>query len=327
MLEPLFIKQLLEAKSVLIAGAGGGFDVFCGLPLFFALKERGIPVNLASLSFSFRHQEMTGRKLGTNIVQVTAQSRGNEYYFPEGYLTQWLGRKNIPQSIFCIRPTGVRGVMDSYTRLLEELKFDTLVLVDGGIDSIMRGDESRIGTPLEDMCSIVAADRLSVPSKQLVCLGYTAETDVCHASALETMALLIRSGAYMGSLSLSLDAPEVKMFVEACDFVFHEMRGYESVICSSVMAALEGQFGDHHRTRRTVGSKLCINPLMPFYWAFDLEKVARSILYLDEIVETERPIDVGIKIKEFREGTPRRRVPHSPFEYEEPAEVVPTANA
>ncbi|MBX9666055.1 MAG: hypothetical protein K2X93_00495 [Candidatus Obscuribacterales bacterium] len=155
---------------------------------------------------------------------------------------------------------------------------------------------------------------------QLVCLGYTTETDVCHASGLETMALLICSGAFMGSLALSLDAPEVKMFNEACDFVFHEMRGYESVICSSVIA-LEGQFGDFHQTRRTIGSKLCINPLMPFYWAFDVEKVARSILYLNDILDTEKLSEVGSKIKEFGDLTPRRRIPASPFEFEESSET------
>ena len=29
-----FFNELDEAQNILIAGAGGGFDVFCGLPLF-----------------------------------------------------------------------------------------------------------------------------------------------------------------------------------------------------------------------------------------------------------------------------------------------------
>jgi len=106
MLEPPFITELSNAKSVLIAGAGGGFDVFCGLPLFFALKEKGITVNLASLSFSFNQGEVTGEKIGSEIVKVTAKSTGNEYYFPEGYLAQWFCRKRMEQSIYCIRPAG-----------------------------------------------------------------------------------------------------------------------------------------------------------------------------------------------------------------------------
>ncbi|HNM51623.1 MAG TPA: hypothetical protein PKN86_18035, partial [Candidatus Obscuribacter sp.] len=76
MLEPPFLKQLKECKNVLIVGAGGGFDVFTGLPLFFALREAGISVHLANLSFSFRHGEISGRELSRNVVAVTARSRG-----------------------------------------------------------------------------------------------------------------------------------------------------------------------------------------------------------------------------------------------------------
>ena len=41
-----FFNELEKAQSVLIAGAGGGFDVFCGLPLYFALKREGKTVHL-----------------------------------------------------------------------------------------------------------------------------------------------------------------------------------------------------------------------------------------------------------------------------------------
>jgi len=45
-----FIQELEQAKTILIAGAGGGYDVFCGLPLYFSLKRAGKTVHLASLS-------------------------------------------------------------------------------------------------------------------------------------------------------------------------------------------------------------------------------------------------------------------------------------
>ena len=36
-----FFSQLQPAGHVLVAGAGGGFDVFSGLPLYFALRAAG----------------------------------------------------------------------------------------------------------------------------------------------------------------------------------------------------------------------------------------------------------------------------------------------
>jgi hypothetical protein len=48
---PLF-ERVASAERVLIAGAGGGFDVFAGLPLYFALRAAGKQVHLANLSFT-----------------------------------------------------------------------------------------------------------------------------------------------------------------------------------------------------------------------------------------------------------------------------------
>ena len=48
---PLF-EKLGQAKSVLVAGAGGGFDLLSGLPIAFRLRARGVDVNLASLTFT-----------------------------------------------------------------------------------------------------------------------------------------------------------------------------------------------------------------------------------------------------------------------------------
>jgi len=47
---PLF-ETLEPATRVLIAGAGGGFDVYAGLPLAIALRDAGVEVYLANLSF------------------------------------------------------------------------------------------------------------------------------------------------------------------------------------------------------------------------------------------------------------------------------------
>ncbi len=312
MLEPTFIKQLKACKNVLIVGAGGGFDVFAGLPLFFALREAGVSVHLANLSFSFRHGEISGKNIGKNCVEVTARSKGNEYYFPEGYLAQWLSRKRMDQPIYCIRVAPVKELVEAYELLHEQLQFDMMVLVDGGVDSIMRGDESRIGTPLEDMMSLAASLQVDVP-KQLLCLGLGAETDLCHLYALETVAHLIKANAFLGGLMLTGDMPEVKNFVEATEFVFFEMRGYESVICSSVMSALEGHFGDYHRTRRTVGSELWINPLMLLYLAFDVTKVSENVLYFNEISGCESIEQVRKMLRDFREKTEIRKVPPFPM--------------
>ncbi len=46
-------RALLDAERVLIAGAGGGFDVFCGVPLGCALRRAGKEVTHANLTFTY----------------------------------------------------------------------------------------------------------------------------------------------------------------------------------------------------------------------------------------------------------------------------------
>ena len=48
---PLF-EALAGARSILVAGAGGGFDVYAGLPLALALRAQGRTVHLGNLSFA-----------------------------------------------------------------------------------------------------------------------------------------------------------------------------------------------------------------------------------------------------------------------------------
>lgn len=48
------LDHLADSHSILITGIGGGFDLFCGLPLYFHLRERGYEVHLANYSFSER---------------------------------------------------------------------------------------------------------------------------------------------------------------------------------------------------------------------------------------------------------------------------------
>jgi hypothetical protein len=43
-------ERLRGARTVLVAGAGGGYDVLCGVPLVAALEAAGNTVHVASLS-------------------------------------------------------------------------------------------------------------------------------------------------------------------------------------------------------------------------------------------------------------------------------------
>jgi hypothetical protein len=112
--------------------------------------------------------------------------------------------------------------------------------------------------------------------------------------------------------------PEVQKYIQATEFVFEAMPHHPSIVSASVLSALEGHYGDHHRTTRTQGSTLWINPLMTLYWCFHLGPVARRILYLDDVKQTQTCWDVIEAIDAFRNRCDairqRTMIPDSSFD-------------
>jgi hypothetical protein len=310
MLRQPFFAALDGAQRILIAGAGGGFDVFCGLPLYFALRDAGRKVFLANLSFSPLH-DVGGAWVAPALLAVTADTLGPGVtgYFPEGHLTRWFRTQGEEVPIFCFEQTGVQPLTAAYRALHDLLGFDAVVLVDGGTDSLMRGDEFGLGTPGEDLSSIAAVDALPLSRKLLACIGFGIDHfhGVCHAQFLEAVAALTRAGAFLGAFALTPDMPEAIRYRQACEAVFQEMSQHVSIVNSSILSAIAGRYGDEHWTARTAGNVLWINPLMTLYWCFHIEAVARRCLYLDELKRTQTWEEVGSVVLEFRARLPAHR--------------------
>ena len=313
-LQPTFFQELQGSHRVLIAGMGGGFDVFCGLPLYFALKAEGKEVFLANYSF-------TSLGLGPNgplphaVVPVTPDLNAQPgEYFPEYWLSRWLVTQGEPGTVYALRKVGVKPLKSAYEALVNHLDIDTVILVDGGTDSLMRGDESGLGTPHEDATSLVAVNELRGPRKLLACLGFGVDHfhGVSHADYLEATAELIRSGAYLGAFSLTPDMPSVQKYKDACEAVFQMMPRYTSIVNSSIVSAIDGQYGDYHATSRTHGSELWINPLMGLYWTYHLPAVAARLQYYQPMLNTITLSDVGLVIERHRDSVsirPRVNIP------------------
>lgn len=301
MLTAPFLQELEPAQNVLIAGIGGGFDVFSGLPLYFGLQQAGKRVHLANLSFSRLPPEPDAR-LAPTLLRVSAVTPLVDSYFPERYLTEWFRDQGEDVAIYCFERTGVQPLLEAYRALIAHLGVDTVILVDGGTDSLMRGDEHGLGTPQEDIASITAVHQLDVPRTLLVCLGFGIDHfhGVCHAHFLEAVAEVTRRGGYLGMVALVEQMPEVRRYREATEAVFTRIPHHVSIVSSSILSALHGMYGDHHATDRTDGSELWINPLMTVYWCFRLAPVAERILYRDAMLRTRSYLDINYAILEFR---------------------------
>jgi hypothetical protein len=295
-------------RSILVAGAGGGFDIYSGLPVALALRREGFDVHLANLTFTSLGCVTQAEQPLPGLVGVTAASQCSHWYFPEGHLARWYQDRGDDVTIWCFAKTGVVPLRAMYAHLVRQLAVEAVVLVDGGIDSLLRGDEFALGTPTEDATSIAAVHGLSVPLKLLACTALGAEKadDISHAQVLENIAALTAEGAFLGATALTKGSPEGDAFIDAGARGIEHTPLRPSVIVSSMISALEGRFGDFHATARTHGSELWISPLMTLYWFFRLEAVAKRNLYLDRIAQTQDMRQVFDAIQEFRAERKRR---------------------
>ncbi len=297
------LDQVTDCKNLLIAGMGGGFDIFCGLPIYFELRRRGHYVHLANFSFSPIQQFSGGVRLTETLVGVTADYTGPSVYFPELYLSQWFAEKrNEAITIWSFQKTGARPLLKNYQTLVDNLNIDGILLIDGGVDSLMRGDELGTGTLVEDACSLFAINALTHISTRIVgCLGFGAEQDITYAHVFENIAGLTEAGGFLGACSLTPQMESYLAYEEAVLYVQNKPYQDASVINSSIISAVRGHYGNYHLTSKTRGSRLWISPLMPLYWFFDLPVLVSRNLYLPHLAETDTFMDaVGIYMQDAR---------------------------
>ena len=309
------LDQLAGCEHVLIAGMGGGFDVFCGLPIFLELEQLGYDTHLASLSFSDIAGLNDGEELTDTLLGVTYDIEGLFDYFPEYYLSQWFyDERNEEVTIWCFEKTGARPLIKNYAALVEHLDIDGIILVDGGVDSLMRGDEPEPGTMFEDSLSLLAVNELkNVPVRLLTCVGLGIEPEVGYAHVFENIALATQLGAFKGSCSLLKEMDSYKRFEEAVLYTFDQQPDFASVICSSLISAVRGAYGNYHLTKRARGSELNISPLMPIYWFFDAPLIARRNLLLPHLRLTFTVEDAWLAMQNMRSAVRFRETPAYPL--------------
>jgi hypothetical protein len=215
MFEPLLFQRLQGAERVLLAGAGGGFDVYAALPLALVLAESGVAVSFANLSFTALDALGLDIWLDQDVAAIRPSTASAfDDYFPERALARWLERNDLPAVVYAFPKTGVQPLRTAYRTLINHLNADAVILVDGGTDLLLRGDESGLGTPEEDMVSLAALHGIDGPVKLAASLGFGIDAyhGVNHAQVLENIAALERSGGYLGAFSIPRQSKAVTLY-------------------------------------------------------------------------------------------------------------------
>jgi hypothetical protein len=317
------LDKLADSTNILIAGAGGGFDIFVGLPIYFTLKALGKTVHLANYSFSemalVKHVSEPIVLIEDDLIGAHGMVNRVLPYYPEGYLAQWFKETHHEDiTIWMFSRPGVVQLIESYNKLIEHLgRIDALILVDGGVDSIMRGNEDNPATMLEDSITLCAINSLDIPVKILGCLGFGTEMidGMCHYHALENIAALAKEGPFLGSCALTPQMQAFQLYEAALRYVWDQPFHQKSHISTQVIPAVHGEMGNYHLYDDDFAQRVrvSLSPLMSLYWFFDAMTVYRHNLIAPALSQTSsvrEALGIASTLRHNFQIRPRKNIPY-----------------
>lgn len=291
--------RLGDSHRVLIAGAGGGYDVLGAVPLVhFIQHQLGMETILSSLSFT-NLRGIGAKPVASHpsMFPVTRKMAIHHAYCPEAWLAHWYHQKSGDERpIFSFEKTGVVPLLQAYQFLVQEYGIDAVILLDGGIDLILRGDERSLGTPAEDLTSLAAVSRLDLPVKIVGCVGFGVELrdGIRHAQVLRRIAQLTSVGGYYGASAMTAEQPAGREYLEALTHIFENQQDVKrSHVHRMIHDSMMGVFGAD-------GQYIWVSPLMNLYWFFSLDAVARAHLFLEHLQGTNEIMEVSWMIEACR---------------------------
>lgn len=207
LLLPSFIQKLVNpaVKNILMCGCGGGFDFVHSMNLYPMLKALGKTIYIHSYSFGDvqwidPRAKNAWNKPSVKIIHSSLRSHNGQNYDPELNMCAFLDEQypeSAPHEIYAsyARDWTVPALARFYTHLVQKHSIDAIVVFDGGSDSLMRGDESGLGDPIEDAVSVMAVN--------LTKAALVAEEDETNGEEMEKDSTATASSTTNGGFSIS----------------------------------------------------------------------------------------------------------------------------
>ena len=262
--EPIWLKHIKDpkVKTILITGCGGGFDFTHSLlliPSIIQLQKHFVIIsnsftNIYCMSdFEVVYQSKKERRcVGRLIIPKEMDFQG---YFPEIHLVNYLAKVYGPDHGNVVYGMDANSGdyttnIEFYSDIITKHSIDMIITIDGGSDSLMRGDEYGIATVYEDWLSLITindlndkfSDKILYSDLLTVGIGVDRFHGASDASSLRAIAEITRMGGFLGNCSIMPNSNCLKIY---SDFIeYHNSKSESSsIIQSMVLASAVGQYG------------------------------------------------------------------------------------
>ena len=300
-------------KAIIIAGCGGGSDIYGALSLFFELNKNctKTETNIILVNYSLMDpKEQSIQKYITHVTDNLAVVNcidtidvDQNPKYSELKLSKILSRKIY---ILTNYPT-CREIVTSYQTIMkmEEVDVvDALYLVDGGCDVILSGnEEGGLGSPVEDMMHLKAVTGLNnVLNKIVLAIGLNIEIGdgVLQSSLDKRINELEEKKIMLDKKLLNYNDECVKKY---CDCVL-QPKPLTSTVQNLIVCAILGHRGYYvpeHLKYKIEENVICLMDQTCTLYHFDLKRLAESVIYLDIIGPDQDSDEVDELIEKFIE--------------------------
>lgn len=306
-------------KVCVLCGAGGGADCIGTAIVYRRVKAVAKQVILVNLTFASTqvlnaacNPATGGCTLIKNVCYLVPPGLplGSKDMFSDARYASALG-----QPVYAFPLISVGHIAESHEAILahacggEKPSPDELVLflVDGGADILLRGTESGLATPEEDMCHLRAITDVYKNVKRCFICNIGADIDQGHgmvgAEMIQRIRDLKKAGALISAEVLTAseeDHPEAAFYcrvVNVCAPVF-------TIVQSLTVAAIEGHRGLYtppHLVPRIRQNKVPLSDNTATFFLFDLWQVASQIGYLADLTWQDNRWSIWKKIDAFKQ--------------------------
>lgn len=235
----------INDNKTLVIGIGGGYDIYTCLPWYLNLKPSDQD-NCIIANYTFTDDiEPYTNPSDPYIASIGAdccRTNKNIDYFPEHHLAQHLNK-----TIYTFRLIPCPLLIDTVRSFIEKHNIKQIFLFDGGVDSIIFGNEGPVhGSPLEDSQMLLACTINAIILKIPCVLATSAlsidDCDIdCYLKHWEEMS---KASGTLGRTKLSNALPFWNIYK-------HIVQTAEppSIIQESIIAAGDGRFGNYVNPR------------------------------------------------------------------------------
>jgi hypothetical protein len=311
-------------QTILIVGCGGGFDFVHSLLFYNELIALGKKIVVGSYSFgdprdiSGEEAEHVFGEGKSSVFKVTSKCSGSPSYCPEiGFcsILDEIQPQFSPHYIYAYnaRAFTVSALSAFYSKLVADHNVDAIIVVDGGSDSLMRGDENELGDPVEDAVSVRAVASLccSLSAFQdshlnsstschkilgiLMAIGVGCDrfNFVSDASSFRAIAEITSLGGFLGATSIERSSDGLNMYREGLNRIY-ELQSMRSVLAGSIVSSAMGCYGSEGSLPplpidfgSRLSGELYLWPIMSLIWMFDVTVVSQRSYLCDWVESAE----------------------------------------